>query len=83
MRFGLSIVLSLLLAGVCFGDMWIAPMGTGTFSPTPEQNPRTISFTNGIAFDSRQGEPALPAGYRAVGPTGVYIVQFSGLFYWI
>ncbi len=72
-------VLALLvgLAGVAFGDMWIAPMGVGSFVPASDQNPRTISFSNGIVFDTRQGEPALPAGYRSEA-NGVYLVQFSG-----
>ena len=65
------------LAVAAFGDMWIAPMGTGTFTSAPEPNGRVISFSNGIVFDTRQGEPALPAGYRSEA-NGVYLVQFSG-----
>jgi hypothetical protein len=74
------VVLALVLglAGAAFGDMWIAPMGTGTFTSAPDPNGRMISFSNGIVFDTRQGEPVLPAGYRAIGPSGVYLVQFSG-----
>ena len=73
------IVLSLTLglAVAAFGDMWIAPMGTGTFTSAPDPNGRVISFSNGIVFDTRQGEPALPAGYRSEA-NGVYLVQFSG-----
>jgi hypothetical protein len=77
MKKGLILVLALCLAGAAFGDMWIAPMGTGTFVPDPVSNSRVISFSNGIAFDTRQGEPALPAGYRSAA-SGVYLVQFSG-----
>ena len=74
------VVLALVLglAGAAFGDMWIAPMGTGTFTSAPAPNGRVISFSNGIVFDTRQGEPALPAGYRASAVSGVYLVQFSG-----
>ena len=73
------VVLALVLglAGAAFGDMWIAPMGTGTFTSAPDPNGRVISFSNGIVFDTRQGEPALPAGYRSEA-NGVYLVQFSG-----
>ncbi len=73
------IVLSLTLglAVAAFGDMWIAPMGTGTFTSAPDPNGRVISFSNGIVFDTRQGEPALLAGYRSEA-NGVYLVQFSG-----
>lgn len=53
-------------------------MGTGTFTSAPDPNGRVISFSNGIVFDTRQGEPVLPAGYRAIGPSNVYLVQFSG-----
>jgi hypothetical protein len=66
------------LAGAAFGDMWIAPMGTGSFTSPPDPNGRVISFSNGIVFDTRQGEPALPAGYRSIGASDVYLVQFSG-----
>jgi len=74
------VVLALVLglAGAAFGDMWIAPMGTGTFTSASDPNARVISFSNGIVFDTRQGEPALPAGYRSSAPSGVYLVQFSG-----
>jgi hypothetical protein len=69
--------LTLGLAVAAFGDMWIAPMGTGTFTSPPDPNGRVISFSNGIVFDTRQGEPALPTGYRSEA-NGVYLVQFSG-----
>lgn len=74
------VVLALVLglAGVAFGDIMIAPMGTGTFTSPPDPNGRVISFSNGIVFDTRQGEPALPAGYRFIGASDVYLVQFSG-----
>jgi len=74
------VVLSLILglAVTVFGDMWIAPMGTGTFTSAPDPNGRVISFSNGIVFDTRQGEPVLPMGYRSSTPSGVYLVQFSG-----
>ena len=71
----------LLLLGcftIAWGDIWITPQG-GEFIPTgPGPNSRRISFSNGVAFDTRQGDPVLPAGYRSSSPTGVYLVQFSG-----
>jgi hypothetical protein len=67
------------LTGAAFGDMWIAPAGVGSFVPDPGSNAREISFSNGIAFDTRYGEPGLPAGYRSnPQATGAYLVQFSG-----
>ena len=58
--------------------MWIAPAGTGTYAPAQDPQGRVISFSNGIVFDTRQGEPVLPVGYRSSTPSGVYLVQFSG-----
>ncbi len=70
------------LTSVAFGDMWIAPMGTGTFTSAPDPNGRAISYGNGIVFDTRYGDPSLPAGFRAApyakGASGAYLVQFSG-----
>lgn len=67
------------LAGVAFGDMWIAPGGVGSFVPDPGLNARAINFSNGISFDTRHGEPGLPAGYRSnPQASGAYLVQFSG-----
>jgi len=67
------------LTGAAFGDMWIAPAGVGSFAPDPGSNARVISYSNGIAFDTRQGEPGLPAGYRSnPQAVGAYLVQFSG-----
>lgn len=67
------------LTGVAFGDMWIAPAGVGSFVPDPGSNARVVSFSNGIAFDTRNGEPGLPAGYRSnPQASGAYLVQFSG-----
>jgi len=66
------------LASLAFGGMWIAPMGTGTFASPPDPNARVISFSNGIVFDTRQGEPVMPSEFRSTVPSGVYLVQFSG-----
>ena len=63
---------------VAWGDPWISEVGVGSFAPDPGPNARVISFSNGIFFDTRQGEPTLPAGYRSSVTSGVYLVQFSG-----
>ncbi len=53
-----------------------------SFVPEPYQDASVISFSNGIVFDTRQGEPVLPEGYRSEpkAPSDlVYcIVQFRG-----
>jgi len=76
-----SIAVCLLLIGcisAAWGDLWITEQG-GEFIPTsPGPNARRISFSNEIVFDTRQGDPVLPAGYRSSSPNGVYLVQFSG-----
>jgi hypothetical protein len=77
-----SIAVCLLLIG-CISASWGDPrltdkVGVGSFTPEPELNARTIGFSNGISVDTRQGEPALPPGYRSSAPSGVYLVQFSG-----
>jgi len=39
-----------------------------TFAPTPRLAPREIRLANGISFDTRAGEPALPERLRASAP---------------
>ena len=78
MKVGIGFVLLLLLATTGGADMWIAPAGTGTYAPAQDPQGRVISFSNGIVFDTRQGERVLPTGYRSSAPSGVYLVQFSG-----
>jgi hypothetical protein len=56
-----------------------------TCVPETYSNPTTISLANGMVFDTRLGEPALPANLKitdyAPGTTGYYIVQFDGPIY--
>ena len=76
-----SIVVAVLLVGcitMAWGDPLTSKVGGRSFTPPPELNARTIYFSNGISVDTREGEPALPAGYRSSAPSGVYLVQFSG-----
>ena len=57
------------------------PSLLGTVTPTAEENPTTISFDNGISFDTRKGDPKLPANLsisRYKGGVGYYLVQFNG-----
>jgi len=53
------------------------------FTPVPDQNATTISFSNGIVFDTRNGEPELPADLRIANDEGFgyYLVQFKGPIY--
>jgi hypothetical protein len=56
------------------------PYLQGITNPKHYANPTTL-FINGIAFDTRKGEPTLPpdlsiSGYP--GGTGYYLVQFNG-----
>lgn len=62
------------------GD-WIAVAGRGRTSPEPAAAPTRIALANGISFDTRDGEPPLPADLRspgAPGAGGYYLVQFTG-----
>jgi len=63
------------------GD-WIALSGRGRTAPAPAAAPTRIAFANGIAFDTRDGEPPLPADLRspraAAAAGGYFIVQFTG-----
>ncbi len=72
------VVLLVVCIATAWGDPLISKVGVKTFILNPELNARTINFSNGISIDTRQGEPALPAGYRSSAPSGVYLVQFSG-----
>lgn len=49
----------------------------------PVQNPTTISFSNGIVFDTRSAEPALPEEfvYKDNFNTDYYMIQFTGPVY--
>lgn len=53
----------------------------------PVENPTTISFSNGIVFDTRIGEPALPEEltYQEGLDLDYYMIQFTGPIYseWI
>ncbi len=52
------------------------------FLPETDDNPTTISLSNGIVFDTRAGEPVLPADLAISNyqpnEVGYYIIQFSG-----
>jgi len=56
------------------------PYLQGFTNPKRYANPTTL-FINGIAFDTRKGEPVLPPGLSISGypgGTGYYVVQFNG-----
>lgn len=83
------------LLGLMVGVAWaIYPLGKcpqfleGTvqeFSPQPYGDASMIYFANGITFDTRWGEPPIPADLKitgyAPGEAGYYIVQFEGPIY--
>jgi hypothetical protein len=50
------------------------------FAPEPYENATVISFSNGIIFDTRYGEPELPAQLRIEKYAGIgyYLVQVNG-----
>ena len=65
--------------GLPFG--YHQPSLLGMVTPTAYENPTTISFDNGISFDTRKGDPALPAQLKLASPqtgAGYYLVQFNG-----
>ncbi len=65
--------------GLPFG--YRQPSLLGMVTPTADENPTTISFDNGITFDTRKGEPALPPNLKLSGKqrgVGYYLVQFNG-----
>ncbi|HEX7321048.1 MAG TPA: S8 family serine peptidase [bacterium] len=53
------------------------------FTPVPDENATIISFSNGIVFDTRSGEPSLPSRLciRDAEEYGYYLVQFKGPIY--
>ncbi|MFO7676061.1 MAG: S8 family serine peptidase [bacterium] len=77
-------VLAVLSALVWAGASGHYSMGpTGRYVPEPLGNARTLSFSSGWEFDTRTGEPALPAELRQVeGDAGAeyWIVQLEGPF---
>jgi hypothetical protein len=49
------------------------------FTPETYENPTVISFSNGIRFDTREGEPLLPEELQNdLNETSYYLVQFTG-----
>ncbi len=52
-------------------------------TPAPDENPTIISFSNGIVFDTRSGEPSLPADLRvaAYENAGYFLIQVHGPVY--
>ncbi len=53
------------------------------FTPVPDENATMISFSNGIVFDTRSGEPSLPSRLciRDAEEYGYHLVQFKGPIY--
>ncbi len=59
------------------------PSPVEPYIPLPDENPTIISFSNGIVFDTRTGEPELPTNLRIDsyrGP-GYYLIQVDGPVY--
>ncbi|MEO0227525.1 MAG: S8 family serine peptidase [candidate division WOR-3 bacterium] len=56
---------------------------TVPFAPLPDENPTIISFSNGIVFDTRDGEPVLPARLKieSYPDKGYYLIQMVGPVY--
>ncbi len=79
--------LLLLLIAVCLSTADIHQHGLT--SPCPifaDANPTIISFSNGICFDTRHGEPELPNGLHVeYQDSGYFLVQLTGPIYqhWI
>ncbi len=53
------------------------------YTPAPDENPTIISFSNGIVFDTRSGEPTLPANLKidSYNDAGYYLIQVDGPVY--
>lgn len=53
------------------------------FTPVPDENPTIISFSNGVVFDTRSGEPTLPANLKidSYDGAGYYLIQVDGPVY--
>ncbi len=64
----------------CFITILIGIGVVGHFSPLPYGTPTKISFSNGISFDTRLGEPDLPPGLRIEHhrEIGYYLIQCTG-----
>jgi subtilisin family serine protease len=77
-------LISLLTLVTCLGAVNIHTHGTEVpYQVMPEDNATYISFSNGIVFDTRTGEPELPAAltlYNQAG-NGYYLVQLTGPIY--
>jgi len=51
-------------------------------TPLPDENPTIISFSNGIVFDTRSGEPVLPLNLKLDSQgAGYYLIQVDGPVY--
>uniref|UniRef100_A0A7V3RGM6 SPOR domain-containing protein n=1 Tax=candidate division WOR-3 bacterium TaxID=2052148 RepID=A0A7V3RGM6_UNCW3 len=60
-----------------------SPSPLSSYTPFPDENPTLISFSNGIVFDTRTGEPDLPSNLKIdsyEGP-GYYLIQIDGPVY--
>ncbi len=83
----MKILLSLLIV-VCLEATTIHKHGIPTTCEVlPDNDATIISFSNGIVFDTRDGEPNLPNNLRISGyqDVGYYMIQFKGPIYdsWI
>jgi subtilisin family serine protease len=68
---------------VCLGTADIHQHGFARpYTVFPDENPTVIAFSNGIVFDTRDGEPVLPRGLRIeYQDSGYYLVQLNGPIY--
>ena len=76
-------LVSFLLVVTCLGATNIHTHGIEVSYPVlPDENATIISFSNGIVFDTRTGEPELPAALRTHNrQSGFFIVQMTGPIY--
>ncbi len=53
------------------------------YTPLPDEDPTVISFSNGITFDTRDGEPIIPSNLKieSYPDAGYYLLQVIGPVY--
>ncbi len=73
----------ILFLSMVFGVDIHTPSPVQPYTPLPDENPTIISFSNGIVFDTRSGEPELPANLRidSYRGSGYYLIQIDGPVY--
>ncbi|MGB3341946.1 MAG: S8 family serine peptidase [bacterium] len=77
-------LVSLLMVVTCLGAANIHTHGVETpYQILPDENATLISFSNGIVFDTRIGEPELPAALtiHSQQGDGYYLIQMTGPIY--